>query len=55
MGNAVAVPVARALGYSLALAFKGLSGLEPTIRLPEGYGEIAAALVDQMSPAEVSQ
>ncbi|XP_031090547.1 DNA (cytosine-5)-methyltransferase CMT3-like [Ipomoea triloba] len=55
VGNAVAVPVARALGYSLALAFKGLSGLEPTIRLPEGYGEIAAALVDQMSPAEVSQ
>ncbi|KAG8387340.1 hypothetical protein BUALT_Bualt02G0011300 [Buddleja alternifolia] len=37
VGNAVAVPVARALGYSLALALKGLSGNEPLLTLPEDY------------------
>ncbi|KAI3450870.1 hypothetical protein Pfo_007535 [Paulownia fortunei] len=37
VGNAVAVPVARALGYSLALALRGLSGDEPLLNLPEDY------------------
>ncbi|KAL3626531.1 hypothetical protein CASFOL_030080 [Castilleja foliolosa] len=37
VGNAVAVPVGRALGYSLALAFRGLSGDEPLLTLPEDY------------------
>ncbi|PIN10956.1 DNA (cytosine-5-)-methyltransferase [Handroanthus impetiginosus] len=37
VGNAVAVPVARALGFSLALALRGLSGDEPLITLPEDY------------------
>ncbi|CAI9106804.1 OLC1v1006030C1 [Oldenlandia corymbosa var. corymbosa] len=37
VGNAVAVPVARALGHSLALALKGNSGTKPTFRLPQGY------------------
>nr|GMD71538.1 DNA (cytosine-5)-methyltransferase CMT3-like [Ipomoea batatas] len=39
VGNAVAVPVARALGYSLAMAFKGQSGTQPLLRLPEGFPE----------------
>ncbi|KAL0436145.1 UNVERIFIED_CONTAM: DNA (cytosine-5)-methyltransferase CMT3 [Sesamum radiatum] len=37
VGNAVAVPVARALGYSLALALRGLSGDGPLLTLPEDY------------------
>ncbi|KAL0369393.1 UNVERIFIED_CONTAM: DNA (cytosine-5)-methyltransferase CMT3 [Sesamum angustifolium] len=37
VGNAVAVPVARALGYSLALALRGLSGDGPLLALPEDY------------------
>lgn len=37
VGNAVAVPVARALGYSLALALRGLSGDGPLFTLPEDY------------------
>lgn len=41
VGNAVAVPVARALGYSLALALKGLSGTEPLFTLPEEFPKIA--------------
>ncbi|CAN4089762.1 unnamed protein product [Withania somnifera] len=37
VGNAVAVPVARALGYSLALALKGLSGEKPLLSLPPNF------------------
>ncbi|XP_027076555.2 DNA (cytosine-5)-methyltransferase CMT3 [Coffea arabica] len=37
VGNAVAVPVARALGFSLALALKGLSGDEPVLQLPKSF------------------
>ncbi|KAL2507919.1 DNA (cytosine-5)-methyltransferase CMT3 [Forsythia ovata] len=37
VGNAVAVPVARALGYSLALALRRLSGNEPLFSLPEQF------------------
>ncbi|XP_051134711.1 DNA (cytosine-5)-methyltransferase CMT3 [Andrographis paniculata] len=37
VGNAVAVPVARALGYSLASALKGSSGSEPVMKLPENF------------------
>ncbi|XP_060196733.1 DNA (cytosine-5)-methyltransferase CMT3-like isoform X1 [Lycium barbarum] len=37
VGNAVAVPVARALGYSLALALKGLSVEEPLLSLPANF------------------
>ncbi|XP_055819015.1 DNA (cytosine-5)-methyltransferase CMT3-like isoform X1 [Solanum dulcamara] len=37
VGNAVAVPVARALGYSLALALKGLSGEQPLLTLPPNF------------------
>lgn len=39
VGNAVAVPVARALGYSLAMAFQGLAnnGNDPLMTLPAGF------------------
>ncbi|KAG6436477.1 hypothetical protein SASPL_101377 [Salvia splendens] len=37
VGNAVAVPVARALGFSLALALRGLSQNEAVMTLPEDY------------------
>ncbi|TMX03560.1 hypothetical protein EJD97_015750 [Solanum chilense] len=37
VGNAVAVPVARALGYSLALALKGLSRDQPLLTLPPNF------------------
>ncbi|KAI5675160.1 hypothetical protein M9H77_06110 [Catharanthus roseus] len=40
VGNAVAVPVARALGYSLALASRGLSGTEPLVPLPKKFPNI---------------
>ncbi|CAI9768659.1 unnamed protein product [Fraxinus pennsylvanica] len=43
VGNAVAVPVARALGYTLALALKGLSGDEPLFTLPDEIPKIADA------------
>lgn len=48
VGNAVAVPVARALGYSLAMAFKGQSGTEPLLILPERFPE-ASVPVNQTS------
>lgn len=44
MGNAVAVPVARALGYALGLAYQGLSDGKPTLSLPPGFPY--ASLVD---------
>ncbi|NP_001289523.1 DNA (cytosine-5)-methyltransferase CMT3-like [Nicotiana sylvestris] len=37
VGNAVAVPVARALGYSLAMAMKGSSDGKPLMSLPENF------------------
>ncbi|KAF6174081.1 hypothetical protein GIB67_020263 [Kingdonia uniflora] len=37
VGNAVAVPVARALGYSLGLAFRGLCSDEPLLTLPPKF------------------
>ncbi|EPS58007.1 chromomethylase, partial [Genlisea aurea] len=37
VGNAVAVPVARALGYALASAARGLSGDGPLLTLPEDF------------------
>ena len=35
IGNAVAVPVSRALGYTLGLAYKGLAGDDPLTELPK--------------------
>ncbi|CAL9028724.1 unnamed protein product [Prunus brigantina] len=37
VGNAVAVPVARALGYALGLAVRNLSGNEPLMTLPRNF------------------
>nr|AFK45072.1 unknown [Lotus japonicus] len=37
VGNAVAVPVARALGYTLGLAFQGVAGDGPLLNLPGGF------------------
>ncbi|MCI01381.1 DNA (cytosine-5)-methyltransferase CMT1-like, partial [Trifolium medium] len=37
VGNAVAVPVALALGYTLGLAIQGLSDNKPLITLPFKY------------------
>ncbi|TKY58485.1 DNA (cytosine-5)-methyltransferase CMT2 [Spatholobus suberectus] len=37
IGNAVAVPVARALGYALGLAYRKLSGNEPLLTLPPKF------------------
>lgn len=48
VGNAVAVPVARALGYSLALSSRGLVGEEPVFSLPNKFPNIGDI------PAEVS-
>ncbi|OMP02903.1 hypothetical protein COLO4_10748 [Corchorus olitorius] len=42
VGNAVAVPVARALGYALASAYRGLAGDEPVTNLPERFPNIIA-------------
>ncbi|VFQ75180.1 unnamed protein product [Cuscuta campestris] len=55
VGNAVAVPVAKVLGYSLALSFKGLSEAAAMFTLPEGYGAIQVLPADQMSSAEFPQ
>ncbi|KAK7829396.1 dna (cytosine-5)-methyltransferase 3, partial [Quercus suber] len=42
VGNAVAVPVARALGYALGSAFQGSSGVnEPVFRLPLKFPNIS--------------
>ncbi|KAM7487179.1 hypothetical protein LguiB_024663 [Lonicera macranthoides] len=40
VGNAVAVPVARALGYSLGLAYKGLCNEGPLLSLPKKFPNI---------------
>ncbi|CAH9132941.1 unnamed protein product [Cuscuta epithymum] len=37
VGNAVAVPVGRALGYALGIAFQRLCGDEPLIKLPPNF------------------
>ncbi|KAF7144120.1 hypothetical protein RHSIM_Rhsim05G0215600 [Rhododendron simsii] len=44
VGNAVAVPVSRSLGYALAMAAQGLSGEEPVFTLPEIFSRMPAAL-----------
>ncbi|KAF5730847.1 DNA (cytosine-5)-methyltransferase CMT2 isoform X1 [Tripterygium wilfordii] len=37
VGNAVAIPVARALGYALGMAFQKQGGDEPLMTLPQGF------------------
>ncbi|KAG8088009.1 hypothetical protein GUJ93_ZPchr0010g7296 [Zizania palustris] len=51
VGNAVAVPVARALGYSLGIAFKGESeGSSPLFILPDSFTSVGR----QVAPARAS-
>ncbi|KAL9660518.1 hypothetical protein QQ045_025333 [Rhodiola kirilowii] len=40
VGNAVAVPVARALGYALGLAFQGIADSSPLLTLPDDFPDI---------------
>ncbi|KAF2286276.1 hypothetical protein GH714_013067 [Hevea brasiliensis] len=47
VGNAVAVPVARALGYALGMAFQGSANSEPLFTLPKKFPNI----VEQISSA----
>ncbi|VFQ79480.1 unnamed protein product [Cuscuta campestris] len=52
VGNAVVFLVAKALGYSLAVSFKGLSEAAAMFTLPEGYGAIQELPADQTTPSE---
>ncbi|KAK7844971.1 dna (cytosine-5)-methyltransferase cmt2 [Quercus suber] len=52
IGNAVAVPVARALGYAMGLAFRKLIGDEPLMTLPpnfshSNYHQLVKSLSDE--------
>ncbi|KAL1213660.1 DNA (cytosine-5)-methyltransferase CMT3 [Cardamine amara subsp. amara] len=50
VGNAVAVPVARALGYALGLAFQGFTdGSNPLLALPEGFPNLRNNLPKESS------
>ncbi|CAM8912045.1 unnamed protein product [Rhodiola kirilowii] len=40
VGNAVAVPVARTLGYALGLAFQGIADSSPLLTLPDNFPDI---------------
>lgn len=46
VGNAVAVPVSRALGYALGLTMQGSTTNEPLFTLPRGFPNI----LDQVAP-----
>ncbi|KAA8549624.1 hypothetical protein F0562_001358 [Nyssa sinensis] len=50
VGNAVAVPVARALGYALGFAFQGLRCEEPLFTLPKKFPHI---MEEPLSPVSV--
>lgn len=48
VGNTVAVPVARALGYALGQAFQGFSvGNDPLLALPEGFPNLRENLASE--------
>ncbi|KAI3953449.1 hypothetical protein MKW92_006961 [Papaver armeniacum] len=44
VGNAVAVPVAKALGFAFALAIRGVSFTEPLFKLPDNFGSTIGPL-----------
>ena len=49
-GNAVAVPVAKALGYALGTAFQGLAvGKDPLLTLPEGFAFMKPTLPSELA------
>nr|AQM49845.1 chromomethylase 3 [Boechera holboellii] len=50
VGNAVAVPVAKALGYALGIAFRGLTvGDDPLLTLPEGFATLKPNLPSELA------
>ncbi|KAL0908977.1 hypothetical protein M5K25_023493 [Dendrobium thyrsiflorum] len=49
VGNAVAVPVSRALGYSLGRAFLGQSGDEPVFTLPTNFPQFGIEAGEAMN------
>ncbi|KAL9311236.1 DNA (cytosine-5)-methyltransferase CMT3 [Arabidopsis thaliana] len=50
VGNAVAVPVAKALGYALGTAFQGLAvGKDPLLTLPEGFAFMKPTLPSELA------
>lgn len=49
VGNAVAVPVARALGYGLSLAIQGSATHEPLFTLPQKFPNILERLASASS------
>ncbi|KAE8735020.1 DNA (cytosine-5)-methyltransferase CMT3 [Hibiscus syriacus] len=50
VGNAVAVPVSRALGYALGLAYRGaVSSDEPLMKLPQGFPNVAEKISSDSS------
>ncbi|XP_021898699.1 DNA (cytosine-5)-methyltransferase CMT3 isoform X2 [Carica papaya] len=53
IGNAVAVPVARALGYTLGLAYQGLANDEPLFTLPERFPDISERVSETSEDAFV--
>ncbi|KAI4993511.1 hypothetical protein ZWY2020_007824, partial [Hordeum vulgare] len=56
VGNAVAVPVARALGYSFGQAYRGqLVGEKPLFRLPENFGCMGQAAATGFSVGVVEK
>ncbi|KAK9928176.1 hypothetical protein M0R45_025322 [Rubus argutus] len=52
VGNAVAIPVARALGYALGLAFHKSSGVEPLLTLPPKFSHSNYFQFKQILPLE---
>ncbi|KAJ4912647.1 DNA (cytosine-5)-methyltransferase CMT2 [Raphanus sativus] len=50
IGNAVAVSVSRALGYSLGMAFRGLAGDENMIELPQKFSHSSYLQLQETSP-----
>ncbi|XWS47723.1 hypothetical protein CRYUN_Cryun13aG0009100 [Craigia yunnanensis] len=49
VGNAVAVPVSRALGYALGLAYQGVSSDEPLMKLPPRFPNIVDKISSESS------
>ncbi|ONI05789.1 hypothetical protein PRUPE_5G024100 [Prunus persica] len=55
VGNAVAVPVARALGYALGLAVRKLSGNEPLMTLPRNFSHSNYFQFTEVWPLETEE
>lgn len=53
VGNAVAVPVARALGYALGMAFQGSANSEPLLTLPKKFPNIVEQISSDSSKDNV--